>query len=88
MNYYNYSCCCCYPIYILFNYSPVYLFLNSYNCKFLCAIIMWLFCNEQNHLLPNTNRTKELVVDLSKTTQTHTVVNIQGSDVEIVDAFK
>lgn len=40
----------------------------------------------EQHLLLNTNKTKELVVDFRRTTQTHTAVSIQCF--KIVDSFK
>lgn len=43
---------------------------------------------EQNHLLLNKNKTWELAVDFHLTAQTHTAMNIQGSDIEKVDSFR
>lgn len=43
---------------------------------------------EQNHLLLDMNKTKQVVVDFSHTTQTRTAVNIQCFNVQIVDSFK
>lgn len=52
------------------------------------VILEFVQWREQNHLLLKTNKTKELVADFRQTTQSHTAVNIQGSDIEMVDSFK
>ena len=43
---------------------------------------------QQNHLILNTSKTKEIVIDFRRKPSPHTPVNIQGSDIEIVDSFK
>ena len=43
---------------------------------------------ERNHLCLNTSKTKEMVIDPRRKAPPHTPVNIQGSDIEMVDSFK
>ncbi|XP_070399622.1 uncharacterized protein [Nothobranchius furzeri] len=43
---------------------------------------------ERNHLLLNTNETKEMEIDFQRNTPPHSPVNIQGEDIEVVDTFK
>ncbi|XP_078810605.1 uncharacterized protein LOC144994967 [Oryzias latipes] len=43
---------------------------------------------EVNHLLLNTSKTKELILDFKRSSPSQSPVNIQGSDIEVVDTFK
>ncbi|XP_073674252.1 uncharacterized protein [Garra rufa] len=43
---------------------------------------------EENHLLLNTSKTKEMVLDFRRNPPSHIPVCIQGLDIEIVDTFK
>ena len=43
---------------------------------------------ERNHLCLNTSKTKEMVIDFRRKPLSHTLLNIQGEDIELVDSFK
>ena len=43
---------------------------------------------QQNHLILNTSKTKEIVIDFRRKPSPHTPVNIQGSVIDMVDSFK
>lgn len=43
-------------------------------------------CCEGNHLLLNTSKIRDVVTDFHRTSTTHTPVNIQGSDIKIMDS--
>ena len=42
---------------------------------------------ERNHLCVITSKMKELMIDFRRRTPPHIPVNIQGSDIELVDSF-
>lgn len=43
---------------------------------------------ERNHLLLNTSKTKEMVIDFRRRPTPHSPVNIQGENIEVVESFK
>ena len=41
-----------------------------------------------NHLILNTNKTKEMIVDFKRNKNTHRCVSILGEEVEVVEEYK
>ncbi|KAJ8006876.1 hypothetical protein DPEC_G00111770 [Dallia pectoralis] len=49
------------------------------------SFVRW---SEANHLLLNTSKTKELVVDFRRNKKPPTPITIQGHEVEVVEVYK